>query len=72
MVNPGEEVIIFDPYFVMYRYQVTVAGGTSVLIDTYPDFRLKPEVVEAAITRADQVCRGQFAGQPDGRCRQRR
>jgi aspartate/methionine/tyrosine aminotransferase len=43
-------VIIFDPYFVMYRHQVTLAGGTSILIDTYPDFRIKPEVVDAAIT----------------------
>ena len=50
VVNPGDEVIIFDPYFVMYRHQVTLAGGTSVLVDTYPDFRIKPEVVEAAIT----------------------
>jgi len=50
VVNPGDEVIIFDPYFVMYRHQVTLAGGTSVLIDTYPDFRIKPDVVEAAIT----------------------
>ncbi|MGA2704238.1 MAG: aminotransferase class I/II-fold pyridoxal phosphate-dependent enzyme [Isosphaeraceae bacterium] len=50
VVNPGDEVIIFDPYFVMYRHQATLAGGTSVLIDTYPDFRIKPEVVAAAIT----------------------
>ena len=50
VVNPGDEVIIFDPYFVMYRHQATLAGGTSVLIDTYPDFRIRPEVVAAAIT----------------------
>ncbi len=50
VVNPGEEVIIFDPYFVMYRHQATLAGGRSVLIDTYPSFRIKPDVVEAAIT----------------------
>jgi aspartate aminotransferase/aminotransferase len=50
VVNPGDEVIIFDPYFVMYLHQVTLAGGKSVLIDTYPDFRIKPELVEAAIT----------------------
>jgi aspartate aminotransferase/aminotransferase len=50
VVNPGDEVIIFDPYFVMYRHQVTLAGGTSILIDTYPDFRFRPEVVAAAIT----------------------
>lgn len=50
VVNPGDEVIIFDPYFVMYRHQTTLAGGTSVLIDTYPDFRLRADRVAAAIT----------------------
>ena len=50
VVDPGDEVIIFDPYFVMYRHLVTLAGGTSVLVDTYPDFRLDPAKVAAAIT----------------------
>lgn len=50
VINPGDEVILFDPYFVMYRHLVTLAGGTSVLIDTYPDFRIDPEKVAAAIT----------------------
>jgi aspartate aminotransferase/aminotransferase len=50
VVNPGEEVILFDPYFVMYRHLVTLAGGTSVIIDTYPDFRIDPDKVAAAIT----------------------
>jgi aspartate aminotransferase/aminotransferase len=49
-VNPGDEVIVFDPYFVMYRHLVTLAGGTSVLVDTYPDFRIDPERVAAAVT----------------------
>jgi aspartate aminotransferase/aminotransferase len=50
VVNPGDEVIIFDPYFVMYRHQVTLAGGTSVIIDTYPDFRINLDTVAAAVT----------------------
>ena len=50
VVNPGDEVIIFDPYFVMYRNLVTLAGGTSVLVDTYPDFRIDAGRVEAAMT----------------------
>jgi aspartate/methionine/tyrosine aminotransferase len=49
-VNPGDEVIVFDPYFVMYRHLVTLAGGTSVVVDTYPDFRIDPERVAAAMT----------------------
>ncbi len=50
VVNPGDEVILFDPYFVMYRHLVTLSGGKSVLIDTYPDFRVDVAKVAAAIT----------------------
>jgi aspartate aminotransferase/aminotransferase len=50
VVNPGDEVIIFDPYFGMYRHLATLAGGVSVLVDTYPDFRLDAARVEAALT----------------------
>ncbi|HEX5472853.1 MAG TPA: aminotransferase class I/II-fold pyridoxal phosphate-dependent enzyme [Lacipirellulaceae bacterium] len=50
MVNPGDEVIVFDPYFVMYPALVEMVGGRCVMIDTYPDFRIDPERVAAAIT----------------------
>src|SRR5258708_2248985 len=40
MVNPGDEVIVFDPYFVMYEPLVKLVGATPVLIDTYPEFRI--------------------------------
>lgn len=50
LVNPGDEVIIFDPYFVMYDVLVQVAGGTSIFIDTYPSFQIDVERVAAAIT----------------------
>ena len=50
VVNPGDEVIVFDPYFVMYKHMVTWVGGTTVMIDSYPDFRVDVEKVSAAIT----------------------
>lgn len=50
LVNPGDEVIIFDPFFVMYQPLVSLVGGTSVLIDTYPDFRIDLNRVAEAIT----------------------
>ncbi len=50
LVNPGDEVIVFDPYFVMYPALVGMVGGTPVLVDTYPDFRIDPARVAAAIT----------------------
>jgi aspartate aminotransferase/aminotransferase len=43
LINPGDEVIIPDPFFVMYEYQVLLMGGIPVFVDTYPDFRLKEE-----------------------------
>ena len=49
-VNPGDEVIVFDPYFVMYPHLVTLAGGRTVYIDTYPDFAIDVERVRAALT----------------------
>jgi aspartate aminotransferase/aminotransferase len=50
LVDPGDEVIILDPYFVMYVHQVRLAGGVPVIIDTYPDFRPPVDKIEAAIT----------------------
>jgi aspartate/methionine/tyrosine aminotransferase len=49
-IDPGDEVIVFDPYFVMYGNLVALAGGKAVLVETYPDFQIDPEKVEAAMT----------------------
>jgi aspartate aminotransferase/aminotransferase len=48
-VDPGDEVVVLDPYFVMYNNLIALAGGTPVLVDTYPDFRIPLEKVAAAI-----------------------
>lgn len=50
VLNPGDEVITPDPYFVAYPHMITLAGGRMVPVDSYPDFRLDPEKVKAAIT----------------------
>ncbi|CAN5624798.1 aminotransferase class I/II-fold pyridoxal phosphate-dependent enzyme [soil metagenome] len=50
VVNPGDEVIVPDPYFVAYPHLVTLAAGKAVYVDTYPDFRIDPAKIEAAIT----------------------
>src|SRR5438093_11301671 len=49
-VNPGDEVLVFDPYFVMYPHLITLAGGTPVYLDTYPDFDIDVDRVRAALT----------------------
>jgi aspartate/methionine/tyrosine aminotransferase len=50
LVNPGDEVIVFDPYFVLYNSLAAVVGGKVVYIDTYPDFRIDLNRVADAIT----------------------
>jgi aspartate aminotransferase len=50
LVDPGGEVIVFDPWFVMYKHLTTLAGGKVVEIDTYPDFRIDLDKVRAALT----------------------
>ncbi|MBI1899689.1 MAG: aminotransferase class I/II-fold pyridoxal phosphate-dependent enzyme [Planctomycetia bacterium] len=50
LVNPGDEVIVFDPYFVMYPAVVAMMGGRCVSVDTYPDFRIDLKKVAQAIT----------------------
>ena len=55
LVDPGDEVIVFDPYFVMYRHLVTLAGGRTVLVDTNPDFVIDVDRVAAAVTDRTKV-----------------
>ena len=66
VVNPGDEVIIFDPYFVMYGNLVALAGGTSVFVDTYPDFRVDAAKVAAAMTSRTKSVIVNSPGNPTG------
>ncbi len=49
-LNPGDEVLIGDPYFVSYKTLVRLAEGVPVPVEMYDDFQLHPERIEAAIT----------------------
>ncbi|MEZ0263436.1 MAG: aminotransferase class I/II-fold pyridoxal phosphate-dependent enzyme, partial [Phycisphaerae bacterium] len=33
-INPGDEAIFLDPYFVMYKHLMTMAGGKGVPVDS--------------------------------------
>ena len=55
LVDPGDEVILFEPAFVMYRPLVEFLGGRAVAIDTSPSFRIDVDSVAAAITPATKA-----------------
>ena len=52
ILNPGDEVIIPEPCFVAYAPEVTLAGGTPVMVATQASngFQVTAAAIEAAIT----------------------
>jgi len=50
LLDPGDELIIPDPYFVMYPQLATMTGGRAVYCDSYPDFRMTAERIEPLIS----------------------
>jgi aspartate aminotransferase/aminotransferase len=50
VLNPGDDIIIPDPYFVMYTQLAAFFGARAVLVDTYPDFQLDPDKLARAVT----------------------
>ncbi|MCI5600527.1 MAG: pyridoxal phosphate-dependent aminotransferase [Hallerella porci] len=52
LINPGDEVIIPEPYWVTYPELVKLLGGIPVIVHTKAedDFQMSPQELEAAIT----------------------
>jgi aspartate aminotransferase/aminotransferase len=65
-VNPGDEIVVFDPYFVMYPQLIGVAGGTTVFVDTYPDFQIDIGKLKAALTPKTKAIIVNSPGNPTG------
>lgn len=49
-LDPGDEILIPDPYFVMYKHLANVTGAVPKLFSTFPDFRVTRERLEASAT----------------------
>ncbi len=50
ILNPGDEIIIPDPYFLIYPTLATIAGATAVPCLTYPSFKMTVESIKKLIT----------------------
>ena len=55
VLNPGDEVLGFDPWFVMYPNLVALDGARFIAVDTAPSFVPDPERVRALITPRTKV-----------------
>ena len=68
LVDPGDEVIISDPYWPNYVGQVKACGGVPVLVKVREEdgFVFDPGRVREARDAPDPDPPGQFTGQPHG------
>ena len=68
IINPGEEVIIPDPYYVAYPADIILAGGVPVLIpiDEENNFVIKASDIESRITRHSKAILIGYPANPTG------
>ncbi|MCY7351978.1 MAG: pyridoxal phosphate-dependent aminotransferase [Cytophagaceae bacterium] len=68
LVNPGDEVLIFAPYWVSYSEMVKLAEGKSVVVTGAfeNDFKVTAEQFEAAITPRTKVVMYASPNNPTG------
>jgi aspartate aminotransferase len=50
ILNPGEEVVIFAPYFAEYKFYVGNGGGVPVVVETLENFQIDANEFKNAIT----------------------
>ena len=55
LINPDDEVIIPDPYFVIYKHVINMLGGRCIFVDSYPDFELPVDKIADAITNKTKM-----------------
>lgn len=68
IVNPGDEVIYFDPWFAMYPALVALVGGVPTPVSAGPGFQIDLEAVAAAITPRTRMLIVNSPCNPTGIC----
>lgn len=66
LLDPGDEMIIGDPYFVMYPQLGPLTGASMVTCPTYPDFRMTAERIEPLITERTKAILLNSPSNPSG------
>lgn len=66
LLDPGDEAIVPDPFFVVYPALAEIAGARAVMCDTYPDLRMTAERIEPLITERTKIVMLNSPGNPSG------
>lgn len=67
LLDPGDEILIPDPYFIMYKVLADLLGATALCYDTHPDFRIRREVLEHLVTARTKAILLNSPANPTGR-----
>jgi len=67
LLNPEDEILIPDPHFVMYRVLADIIGARAVTYDMYPDFKIRREALERAVTKKTRALLLNSPSNPTGR-----
>ena len=67
LINKGDEVLIPDPYFVMYKHLVNLIEGVPVFYNTYPDFQISEKELVSKITDKTKVILVNSPNNPTGK-----
>ena len=67
LLNPADEIILSDPFFVMYKYHTLLCDAHPLYLDTYPDFTYRQEALRALITPNTKAILLNSPGNPTGK-----
>ena len=67
ILDPGDEVIVLNPYFPEYRFYIENHGGKVVPVETTADFLPDPRRIAAAVTRRTKALILNSPNNPTGR-----
>jgi aspartate aminotransferase len=66
LLDPGDEVVFFSPYFVEYHFYVDYQGGVAKVVPTDAQFDLDLEALEGALTPHTKVVLINSPNNPSG------
>lgn len=68
LLNPGDQVIVFVPYYFYFPHQIVEQGAEIKLVPTRPEnnFKPTPEELDAAITEKTKLCLINIPNNPYG------
>lgn len=67
-LNPGDEIILFEPYYDSYWANCIIAGARPVCVTLHaPDFRIEPDALAAAVTQRTRMIVVNNPHNPTGR-----